>query len=331
MKPSFHRALITAIGVLAAADAFGPASAQPARAPGSAAKKPEERKGPSALPPAPRKEFDAAKEELADKKRDEAIEQLKRIIPRIQDGTPQKADLLFQLSELYWEKQRYLALKANLRFSDEIARVAQARERGERLPDPKLDVRQSEQYRSETMRLYEAILRDYPAYARKDEVLFSLGYNLYELGKRDEAIKRYEELSRNYPDSKFLADAYVQLANHWFENNNLLKARENYEKALKTNKPEIYAYALYKLAWCDYNAREYEAGLKRFQGVVDYAEKHGRELSDLKTEALRDMVVTYARLNRAKDAVEYFRAKARKQFQSLLISRLADELSDAGQ
>jgi tetratricopeptide (TPR) repeat protein len=326
-------ALIAAIGVLVAAGPPGPASGQTARpqaAGKSSGKKAEERKGPTGQPFAP-KQFDAAKEELADKKRDEAIEQLKRIIPRIQDGTPQKADLLFQLSELYWEKQRYLALKASKRFSDDIARVEQSRQRGEKAADSKLDVRESELYRSETMRLYETILRDYPAYQRKDEVLFSLGYNLYELGKRDQAIKRYEELARNYPDSKFLADSYVQLANHWFDNNNLLKAKENYEKALKTNKPEIYAYALYKLAWCDYNAREFEAGLKKFHGVVDYADSHGRELSDLKTEALRDMVLTYARLNRPKDAVEYFRTKAPKKRQPRLITSLANELSDAGQ
>ena len=199
------------------------------------------------------------------------------------------------------------------------------------MPEPKLDTRESELYRSETMRLYETILREYPAYQRKDEVLFSLGINLYEVGKKDLAIKRFEELTRNYPDSKFLADAYVQLANHWFDSNNLAKARENYEKALKTNKPEIYSYALYKLAWCDYNAGEFEAGLKKFHAVVDYADAPGRKhLADLKTEALRDMVLTYVRLNRPQDAVEYFKVKAPRKRLPRLIASLANGLADAG-
>ncbi len=47
---------------------------------------------------------DEKKDALADKKRDEAIEGFKRLIPKIQDGTSRKADLLYRLSELYWEK-----------------------------------------------------------------------------------------------------------------------------------------------------------------------------------------------------------------------------------
>ena len=230
MKTSFLRLMVAAVAFAVAAPAL-PALAQSKKAtqkksaPAAKAPQkkeeaqkpadPEERKGPAAFQAAPRN-FDQRKEEAADKKRDEAIEALKRIIPRIEDGSPQKADLLFQLAELYWEKQKYLALKANAKYSKDIEAANEAMNRGEKVPDPKLDLRESELYRSETMRLYETILRDYPSYHRKDEVLFALGYNLYELNKRKEAVARYEELTKNYPDSRFVADTYVQLANHWF-------------------------------------------------------------------------------------------------------------------
>ena len=80
-----------------------------AAAKAAAAKKPEERKGPAKLDgrETPKLE-DVEREATADKKRDEQIEAAKKIIPKIEDGNPQKADLLFQLSELYWEKSRYL-------------------------------------------------------------------------------------------------------------------------------------------------------------------------------------------------------------------------------
>ncbi len=303
------------------------------KAPAAEAKKdPEERKGPAAMQPSgPNvKDFDETKAAAADKKRDEAIEALKRIIPRIEDGSPQKADLLFQLAELYWEKQKYLALKANAKYSKDIEAANEAQNRGEKVADPKLDLRESELYRSETMRLYETILRDYPAYNRKDEVLFALGYNLYELNKKGDAVKRYEELVKNYPESRFLSDTYVQLANHWFDNNQLAKAKENYEKALKTNNPEVYGYALYKLAWCDFNAGDHVAGLDKFHKVVEFSEKQGKGGAILKNEALRDMVLTYVQLNRADDAVDYFKRKAPKNRQSRLISALANQLADAG-
>ncbi len=307
-------------------------AAKAAAAPEAAKKAdPEERKGPAAMPTGPSvKDFDETKAAAADKKRDEAIEALKRIIPRIEDGSPQKADLLFQLAELYWEKQKFLALRANAKYSKDIEAANEAQNRGEKVPDPKLDLRESELYRSETMRLYETILRDYPAYNRKDEVLFALGYNLYELNKRADAVKRYEELVKNYPESRFLSDTYVQLANHWFDNNQLSKAKDNYEKALKTNNPEIYGYALYKLAWCDFNAGDHEAGLDKFHKVVEFSEKQGRGGNLLKNEALRDMVLSYVQLNRADDAVDYLKRKAPKNRQGRLISSLANQLADAG-
>jgi cellulose synthase operon protein C len=348
MKASFLRLLVVVMSFGLAHGTMSPAFAQgkktskkaqakkadtgksQAKAADAGAKKEEERKGPAEFKREASTEFDAKKEKLADQKRDDAIAQLKRIIPKIQDGSPQKADLLYQLSEFYWEKQKYLYRKANRKYDDDLKKYDEARNRGDKVAEPKLDTRESELYRSETMRLYETILRDYPTYERKDEVLFSLGYNLYEIGKKGEAVKRYEELTKNYPDSGFLADAYVQMGNHWFDNNNLNKAKLNFEKALKTQNQQIYAYALYKLAWCDFNAGEYEEGLKKFHAVVDFADKKGKSLGDLKSEALRDMVLTYVQLNRPDDAVAYYKRKAPKSRQTRYISSLAGGLAGAG-
>ena len=216
------RILLT-LGVAVSLSAFAqakraPKAAKPTAAETSAAKKPDERKGPAKLEvkETPKAE-DVERESVADAKRDESIESLKKIIPRIEDGNPQKADMLFQLSELYWEKSRYLYRKEMLGFFTSQKEADEKKNRGEKAPEPKEDHRESELYRSETMRLYETILREYPTYERKDEVLFNLAYNQYDLGKRDLAVKRYEELLKSYPGSKFVSDTYVQLGNHYFE------------------------------------------------------------------------------------------------------------------
>ncbi|MBX7113440.1 MAG: tetratricopeptide repeat protein [Myxococcaceae bacterium] len=293
-------------------------------------KKPPERRGPASFKDAPMLE-DAEKEAIADKKRDEAIDSLKKIIPKIEDGSPQKAELLFQLSEMYWEKSKYLYRKEMTKYAAEEKKADEAKNRGEKVAEAKEDHRESELYRSETMRLYETILREYPAYDRKDEVLFSLGYNLYEIGKKDQAVKRYEELIKHYPGSKFVADTYVQLGNHYFDvANNLSRAKEMYEKAFASPNPKIKSYALYKLAWCDFNAGEHEKALKKLQDVVEFAEKQGKSMTDLKNEGLNDMVVMFVQLNRADDAMAYFKAHAGKKKQFQLTTRLAYQLADAG-
>ena len=273
---------------------------------------------------------DSKKDALADKKRDEAIEGFKRLIPKIQDGTSRKADLLYRLSELYWEKSKYLYRLEMDRFLEAEKKYDAAVARGEKLEAPKQDHRESERYRAEVMSLYEDILRDYPQYEIRDEVLFSQGYNLYELGRQPEAVKRYEELIRDFPKSQFVPDAYIQLGNHYFDNNKLIPAKQNYEKARDTGVPKIYAYAIYKLAWCDYNAGDYEAGLKKLQEAVEYAETRGEELGDLKTEALNDLTVFYVQLDQPKEAIAYFKAKAPEKRQSRLIAKTAVGLADAG-
>lgn len=58
------------------------------------------------------------RETLTAQKRDEEIEQLRRIIPKIEDRSAQKADLLYQLAELYVEKSKQL-LKAEMSDYDE--------------------------------------------------------------------------------------------------------------------------------------------------------------------------------------------------------------------
>lgn len=309
-----------------------------AKAPSAVPGAPEEkrRNGPARVAPANSKFAelpriaDSKKDALADKKRDEAIEGFKRLIPKIQDGTSRKADLLYRLSELYWEKSKYLYRLEMDRYLEAEKKYDAAVARGDKLEAPKEDHKDSERYRAEVMSLYEDILRDYPQYEIRDEVLFSQAYNLYELGRQPEAVKRYEELIRDFPQSQFVPDAYIQLGNHYFDDNKLMPAKKNYEKARDTGVPKIYAYAIYKLAWCDFNAGDYEAGLKKLQEAVEYADTRGEELGDLKTEALNDLTVFYVQLDQPKEAIAYFKAKAPEKRQARLIAKTAVGLADAG-
>src|SRR5258708_20917431 len=57
---------------------------------------------------APMTAEETQRETLTAKKRDETIEQLVRIISKIDNRSGQKADLLYQLSELYVEKSKQL-------------------------------------------------------------------------------------------------------------------------------------------------------------------------------------------------------------------------------
>jgi tetratricopeptide (TPR) repeat protein len=266
----------------------------------------------------------------ADQKRDEQIEQLKKIIPKVQG--PQKADLLFQLAELWWSKSKFVAHKGIAKYDEALAKWMEKTNKGEQAgPEPKFEqfTREGELYRQEALRKYEEILRDFPTYERKDEVLFAFAYNKAEIGQKEEAIAKYNELIKQYPQSKYVPDAYVQMGEYFFNTNQLSKARTAYEKALASNNPNIKYFALYKLGWCDYNAGAYEESIKKFKEVIANAkvEKGG---TGLKTEALNDIVTSFAQLDAVDEAIGYFKKSTGKDNARRLIAKLAEQYQTAG-
>jgi tetratricopeptide (TPR) repeat protein len=273
----------------------------------------------------------AEQERLTNQKRDEAIEQLERIIAKSEVGSPHRADLLYQLSELNLEKAKYFERKEVAKHEEAYRQYQEQRRRGQRVREPKEEHPDSERYRAQAMRVYEAILKDYPSYDRRDEVLFALGYHLYDLGRRDQGIARYLELTRSQPNSRLVPDTYLQLGNHYFDvANDLQRGRENYEKALASKAPKIYSYALYKLAWCDYNAGRPQDALAKLKEVVSYANARGNEILDLKNEALADTVGLFVQLDRADQAIAYLDQNAPPERRTKLITRLGIQLHDAG-
>ncbi len=270
----------------------------------------------------------------ADKKRDEAIEKLKKLLPTVQDG-PQKAELIFRLSEMYWAKSKFLALRGMQLWDQALDKWSQAGSKGEQ---PKLEEiaehGDGERYKKEALKLYERILAEYPNYDRKDEVLYNLGSSLYESGEKTRGVEMYWTLIKQYPNSDYTADAWLQLGEHFFNANKLTQAVKAYTEAVKTNRPRIYSFALYKLAWCDFNLQEYEAALKKFRDVIAYAKKQKggdaskgdiveRDRIQLLGEAMSDMVRAYSHLDAVDDAFEFYTAEAGPDGAYKYLKRLA--------
>ncbi len=280
----------------------------------------------------PTSEDDVARDLAADRKRDELIEELKTIIPRIPESE-RKADLYFQLAELWWEKSRYVSLQEVKKYDDAFADWSKDHHNSD--PEPKVSTRESDAWRKEALKLYQTILKTYPSYPRKDEVLFVVAYNLYESGNKSEAIQSYNTLIKQYPGSRFVPDAYVQMGEHYFTANDLLRARAAFEKAAAFKLPKLYSFAIYKLAWCDYNAQEYNDAIGKFKEVIAYAEQQqqekqgSRDRIQLKSEALKDIVLAYAQIDAIDSATAYLREKGGTQALDY-INKLAATFFDTG-
>lgn len=273
-----------------------------------------------------------ARTQQADAKRDEAIDALKKLIPKAPSS--QKHEMIFRLAELYWEKSKFRYFVEMQDFERAYRGWSEAGQTGEP-PSSKDFVRESALIKRNALRLYEKVLREYPRYERNDEVLFYLGYNEYEAGKRKRAVKRYRTLIKRFPRSRLVAEAYLQLGEHFFNDNNVLKAKKAYERALAAPAGgRIYNYALYKLAWCDYNVQAYPAGIRKLKEVISRSEepedrsedkredKSDRKRIQLKTEALGDLARFFSYVDETDSAFAYFMAKAGDDLAIQYTSRL---------
>ena len=269
---------------------------------------------------------DAAREAATEAKRDELIGDLATLLPRLTE-TDRRADLEFQLAELWWEKARAASLREVREHDQAYAKWAEGGRKGE---EPKADTSASADFRSRSLAIYQRILASHPRYQRRDEVLFVSAQDLDESGDREGAMARYRELVEENPRSRLVPDALVQMGEHYFAANDLDRARESFRKAAASRLPKIHPFALYKLAWCDYNAGAYAAAVAKFQEVIAYAEGETRgDRVQLESEALRDIVLAYARLNAVEDAVQYLAEKAgARAIES--IERLASTYFESG-
>ncbi|RME19519.1 MAG: tetratricopeptide repeat protein, partial [Deltaproteobacteria bacterium] len=271
----------------------------------------------------------AAGATLEDKLLDEEIAQLKDIIRTTPEG-PAKADLLFRLAERYYEKARSIYYKEMQDYDKKVEAWMKKRETNPNLPEPKIDNRRSQVYTKQAMDIYRIILKRYKNYHRLDEVLFTMGYNLYESGNKSEGVKMYWELIKNFPKSRFVPDAYLAMGEHFFNSNDVFNAKKAYERAMGFKNSKVYTYALYKLGWCDYNLGDYEKAIEKFKKVVELSQREaaaggaeGKGKLQLRREALQDLVLAYSQIDALDEAEQYWVSQVGKRDAKEYLRKLA--------
>src|SRR5204862_396202 len=98
-------------------------------------------------------------------------------------------------------------------------------------------------------------------------ILFLAGYRGREV--KDVHYADYlRALIKNYPQSKFLADAYMETGEDYFEKREFDKAIDQFNEVLKRPN-HLHNFALYKISWCYYNEGKYRIAKEVMQKVVE--------------------------------------------------------------
>lgn len=196
----------------------------------------------------------------------------------------QKPDWMFQKAERMWEMRHQEYLRERAYYNQ----CLEAEDQGtaSSCDEPVADY-------SEPQEIYKEILTEFPAYDRLDEVIFRLGDGLIEADKGAEAVSYLQRLVENYPNSKYLPDANLALAEFFFKQEMLGAARDKYLAVLEHEDNPNYDFAMYKLGWVYYNQGEYRDSVNTFKEVV---ERTDTKLG-FQDQAINDLVVAYAEID----------------------------------
>ncbi len=269
------------------------------------------------------------------KKIDEGIVRMKRLVDRASKDNPQRAEFLFNLSELYWEKSKWYE-QESFRKQDECYQLDDAGQAGKAKAcraTRKRMLEESKRLREESVQLYVDIIRNYPNFKDLDKVYYYLGSNLMEVGKRDEALDIFRRLIADYPKSEFVPNVLLAFGDYYFDKDDMASALKAYQRVRKYPKSSVYGYARYKEAWCHFNLEGKEKALDTFLQTLKIAKKNPKvsTSSGLVRQTRKDIVLTYSFFGSPDKAIPFFRRIASDKKEWLgMGERLAILYADKG-
>ncbi|MFO7566699.1 MAG: hypothetical protein R6X02_28910 [Enhygromyxa sp.] len=257
----------------------------------------------------------AVEQEMADKQ----IEFLKRLIKTTEENDPEYPDYLFRLADHYLEKKAYFDLQAGSLYEKIYdAEDNKKKDLAKQLKEQqKRHMRDAKDSSEKAARIYEALVNNpkFASYKRMDEALYYYAFELGELGEEQKMQAAYQRLINDYPQSPYIAQAYLAFADYYYGKGQIGNAVRLYERVIQFKDSPVYAYALYKLAWChlnpigEFDAR-YADSLNFFVATIN-ATKEGRAGSEangkqLRRDARRDLVRAYVHASKPSKAWAFF-------------------------
>lgn len=267
-------------------------------------------------------QFARSKEAVAREIADKQIGMLTRLIKATEATDPQFPDYLFRLADHHLDKKAYFdrqagALYEKIYAAEDKKKTAEAKQLKEK---QKKFERQADKSSQDAVKVYKALVTkpQFARYNRLDEALYFYAFELGQLKRESEMKDAYLRLIREYPQSKYIPNAYLSFADFYYGNNQIPDALKLYQKIVDGYKDSpVYAYALYKMGWCYLNPigtsePQYAQSLQKFDATVKatLAGRAGSEANakQLRRDARRDLVKAYVHSGKPSAAWRYFKS-----------------------
>lgn len=264
-------------------------------------------------------EFAKKRAAVAQEIADTQIDQLKRLLKATDVAHAEYPDLLFRLSDHFLEKKAYFETQSGALY-EQIFQAEEAKQKGKadqlKAKQAKFDA-QSKEASEQAVKLYKVLVTtpQLSKYKRLDEALYFYAFELGQLKREQEMKDAYIRLIQDYPNSQYIPNAYLSFADYYFGQNKIGDALQLYEKVITFKDSPVYAYALYKMAWCHLNPvgtaePRYDLSLDFFVKTIT-ATLEGRAGSEanakqLRRDARRDLVRAFVMAGKPSKAWEFF-------------------------
>lgn len=273
-----------------------------------------------------RRQFFFAKEAFLTEKRDQAIKLLRQ---QMDQGYKQNRDnMLLRLGQLYTEKYMELGYRESELYQEKVRQYEKLTETRKKTVAPTLDNQRSQQYLKLALDVFTRLEKEYPKHKQLDEVLFFIGFVHLEYGNGPKGSMYLERVVKGYPRSRKYEEAVLYLGDYYFEKKQYKIAVAKFQILRRKRDSPLLHYALYKLAWCELNTGESKRALSDMKAVVELLSDNSDTAKfNLKEQALKDLVIFFAEVERVDEAIAYFtRAQGKeKAFENLKL--LADILA----
>jgi TolA-binding protein len=270
------------------------------------------------------------------------LAQLWRSTPR---SNPQHVPATLRLAETLLELAS--THNAEARAMDEP--IFRLRQRGDEAGAARLArqqhtrIQEAQAQRAQLVAVLEQFVEQHGDHARLDYALFTLGFTLDQQRQGDRARQAYQLLLQRCPQSGYVPNAFLAFAEHYFDSGAMDAAAPSYERVIAASQPDspLRGYALYKLAWTEFNRRNYDGSLRRFFETIDHARAQQatqRASATLLRTARAELVTVYGALYGASrtlstsHALATFRRYADGDESAVdMLEKLGDLYADNGQ
>src|SRR3990170_2664879 len=195
---------------------------------------------------------------------------------------------------------------------------------------------------SRSRRLYNDILSLYPDRPDNEEILYQLARGYLDEGNWESSIALLERLIREYPDGKFVQEAYFRLGEYYYGLGQVQKSVQFYRQVLKNDDYNFYDKALYKLGWALFQGKDYEGAADKFMSLLERRmvkltpegkEEIGEILiieRDMVWDSIRNLVLLFDYMGGAERIANYFKVRGVQTFEPYIYRKLGDIYLETG-